>query len=418
MVVFGAVFVTLVTLAGSMGQQWRDYSGHELLQLNFRSVGRSQQLDLLLDDLDVWAEGPTDLTVLVVPEQKNRTLNTLQELGVKYGVIENDLQKRIVEDYISLVNVRSAGADFDFARYHSFAEIEHHILHNVSQSQYVKVVSIGTTVEGRAMHQVQISVPSTAKKQLVWIDCGTHAREWVTIATCLWGINHLLTGYENFDKNVTSFLDSYDIHITPVTNPDGYIYSQTSDRFWRKNRGVNAGSDCKGVDLNRNFNAYFGVAGTSNRACSSIYRGPSPASEPETRNIQQAIALNANNTVAMFSIHAYGQLMLYPHGHTEAPAKNHAQLAQYAENFVSNLQSVSGTKYVQGPIAIVIYQATGSTVDYANSLGIPYTYTPELRPDFKNGAGFSLPTNQILATAKETWYAILNTPLVYTPTPL
>ena len=36
-------------------------------------------------------------------------------------------------------------------------------------------------------------------------------------------------------------------------NPDGYQYSHTEDRMWRKNRSSNNGHFCKGVDLNRQF---------------------------------------------------------------------------------------------------------------------------------------------------------------------
>ena len=38
--------------------------------------------------------------------------------------------------------------------------------------------------------------------------------------------------------------------------------------MWRKNRVDNAGSNCKGVDINRNFDVGFGGTGSSNAACS------------------------------------------------------------------------------------------------------------------------------------------------------
>lgn len=40
-------------------------------------------------------------------------------------------------------------------------------------------------------------------------------------------------------------------YILPVLNPDGYEYTHTHDRMWRKNRAQYG--ECIGVDLNRNF---------------------------------------------------------------------------------------------------------------------------------------------------------------------
>lgn len=41
-------------------------------------------------------------------------------------------------------------------------------------------------------------------------------------------------------------------HIVPILNPDGYEYTHTCDRMWRKNKAKHGGV-CVGVDLNRNF---------------------------------------------------------------------------------------------------------------------------------------------------------------------
>ena len=45
----------------------------------------------------------------------------------------------------------------------------------------------------------------------------------------------LIAGYGK-DSNVTSYVDNYDFYLIPVVNPDGFVYSQTQDRLWRKNR--------------------------------------------------------------------------------------------------------------------------------------------------------------------------------------
>jgi len=41
-------------------------------------------------------------------------------------------------------------------------------------------------------------------------------------------------------------------------NPDGYEFSMTTNRLWRKTRTKIAGSNCVGIDPNRNFNNVFG----------------------------------------------------------------------------------------------------------------------------------------------------------------
>jgi murein tripeptide amidase MpaA len=51
----------------------------------------------------------------------------------------------------------------------------------------------------------------------------------------------------------------------PLVNPDGYEYSWTTDRLWRKNRTPNLGSSCVGTDLNRNFGFKWLTGGSSTK---------------------------------------------------------------------------------------------------------------------------------------------------------
>ena len=50
------------------------------------------------------------------------------------------------------------------------------------------------------------------------MDCGIHAREWVSPAFCLYAIDQLVEDQ--------ALLDLYDFYIIPVANPDGYIIIQ------------------------------------------------------------------------------------------------------------------------------------------------------------------------------------------------
>ena len=79
-----------------------------------------------------------------------------------------------------------------------------------------------------------------------------HAREWATCATCTWIVDQLANGYGS-NAEITALVDQYDWKFVPISNPDGYVYTWTTDRLWRKNRVTNAGSPCIGVDANRNM---------------------------------------------------------------------------------------------------------------------------------------------------------------------
>ncbi|MBW3880959.1 M14 family zinc carboxypeptidase, partial [Neisseria meningitidis] len=89
-----------------------------------------------------------------------------------------------------------------------------------------------------------------SKRPAVWLDTGIHAREWVSQATGVWTANKIATDYGT-DTSVTSLLDTMDIYMLIVANPDGYVYTHTNDRMWRKTRSKISGSVCRGVEPNR-----------------------------------------------------------------------------------------------------------------------------------------------------------------------
>ncbi len=61
------------------------------------------------------------------------------------------------------------------------------------------------------------------------------------------------------DPTLTGMLDRAVYYIVPLSNPDGYVYTWTTDRLWRKNRRTNGGGSF-GVDLNRNWGYQWGAS--------------------------------------------------------------------------------------------------------------------------------------------------------------
>ena len=84
-------------------------------------------------------------------------------------------------------------------------------------------------------------------------------------------------------------------------NPDGYEYSRSTDRMWRKNRRKNENSKCDGVDLNRNFDKGYGDY-SSDDPCQEDYRGPEAFSEPEARALRDyVLKLQSENTEYVYT---------------------------------------------------------------------------------------------------------------------
>jgi murein tripeptide amidase MpaA len=65
----------------------------------------------------------------------------------------------------------------------------------------------------------------------MYIQGGTHAREWVSPATVTYFANELTS-----NPDFADLTDSLDWYFVFVHNPDGYEFSRSDDRMWRKTR--------------------------------------------------------------------------------------------------------------------------------------------------------------------------------------
>ena len=127
----------------------------------------------------------------------------------------------------------------------------------------------------------------------------------------------LISQWRANNKDIRRLLKNTELFVL-VANPDGYQYTFDHERLWRKNLRDNNGDGQitvgDGVDPNRNFVDHWGYdnEGSSNEPFSETYRGPSPASEPETQAMQGLI--NRIHPVFMSNMHSFGQWLLYPQG--------------------------------------------------------------------------------------------------------
>ena len=204
----------------------------------------------------------------------------------------------------------------------------------------VKLNIIGITEEGRNIVVMKIG-GGLPDRPVIFIEGTIHAREWISPATITFMVNQLVTNPANRD-----LIDYYDFYVLPVANPDGYEYSHTNDRMWRKNRGtsktlLNIISNCKGVDLNRNFAYNWGEdlhvldahVGTP-LPCLETYIGDKAFSEAESQAIKNFVLLNRRKIVAYLSYHSFGQKMLYPWSHTKDKVLYHRLVTKMGKVYV------------------------------------------------------------------------------------
>jgi len=213
----------------------------------------------------------------------------------------------------------------------------------------------------------------------------------------------LLQNYTSYAL-VEQLVNDFEWTIIPIVNGDGYVYTWTDDRLWRKNRRKNEGSACYGVDLNRNWDFEWGTDGSLQIPCADTYAGPSPFSEPEETALANYISAQ-ENVVAYIDYHAYGELFMYPWGYVcDDPTPDATTQNTGAILYAQAAQSVHGVTYTTGPICDTIYPASGDSADWTyGAANVVYSYACELRGD-----SFILPPEEIIPSGQETFAGIIS----------
>ncbi|PFH56936.1 hypothetical protein XA68_15749 [Ophiocordyceps unilateralis] len=196
------------------------------------------------------------------------------------------------------------------------------------------------TFENRSIVSVQVG-----SEPRVFLTSGMHARERggpdnliYFISDLLWanaGGRGLTYGRKHYSPEQVRAVLNAGVILTPLVNPDGVAYDQKTNQCWRKNRNTaQRYSDPKdpsiwfssvGVDINRNFPTLFDYrrffspssnvfVTTSDQPELTVYKGPTPESETETKSVTQVLR-TVKSLSWYLDLHSYGGHVLYSWGH-------------------------------------------------------------------------------------------------------
>lgn len=231
------------------------------------------------------------------------------------------------------------------AREYSYAEMEADLaaLASAYPTRF-SYRSFGRSVAGRELYVGVLGNPNAQKQVLV--SAGIHGREYLTPLLAMKQLEFYLTYYDVGSYNGIPYVDLFErvcFYVVPMSNPDGIMLSQEgissiSDPALRAvvegvyHSDFNAGltrqtninsylqywkANASGVDLNRNFDALWEEYYNYNLPSFAQYKGPTAASEPETRALV-ALTESLSNPVAVLCIHSQGEVLYWNCGQSEA----------------------------------------------------------------------------------------------------
>jgi hypothetical protein len=271
--------------------------------------------------------------------------------------------------------------------YHSYTEVTTEVAAvAAAHTDIVSLFSIGKSYQGRDLWAVKISdnVTVDENEPEVMFDGTHHADEHMATEMTLRIMHWLVDGYTSHDPRITHIVNTREVWIIFLVNPDGAEYDISGGRFhgWRKSRQPTPGTTAIGTDLNRNYSYHWGGGGmTSANPRAITYRGPFAFSAPETRAVRDFLAsrvVNGRQQIrAAMTFHETGRLVMWPYGYTMAdvPAdmtvQDHAALALIGRH----LAATNGYKPEQ---ASDLYISSGTSRDYQYGVYRIFAYTFEL----------------------------------------
>ncbi|KAI3638712.1 hypothetical protein MIR68_003210 [Amoeboaphelidium protococcarum] len=390
------------------------FDGHKLVSVCDKSASTLK----FFQEMDVWGGDDKCLYVKVSPEE----MPALDQQGISYGVMNHNIQKDVDAELarMAIFQMMPASVQTDnwFSEFHRYEEIKAWYKNLAERnSEFIRFIpSIGKTYEGRDLFAIEINTPNgvAAEKKQIYFQSQIHAREWISGATVQYVVNKLVDQFNSGDEEVVELFSRVELLVVPIVNPDGYEYTHTANRLWRKNRKLISGRTY-GVDLNRNYDVNWDFAGgASKNPNSETYKGETAASENEIQAVTNFF-LNHTRIVGAIDFHSFSQLVLRPLGHTNRKPRDYDRLKAVGDGISSAIKSVNGKVYKNMP-SVDLYPTSGSAHDwfYASEDVKKrydgqriYGFTIELRPRTMWEGGFIISPRQIVPTGEEIYNAML-----------
>ena len=285
-----------------------------------------------------------------MPSNKNVIKIILLIISLTLTISSNTKRKsfkELIDKYLGKLDINNAYLSYD-----QYISLLNTLVKDFPN--YLELSSIGKTYEGNEMPLIIMKSPysnlmkedknteeindinknstnsnetynidiSLYNKSGVLFDGMHHGREPVSMMMNIYLILHLLSLPKTY---LHLFLSTTNIYFIPIINIDTYKYnskkylSGTPLRYVmaRKNRRphktIKCNSDDIGIDLNRNYDYFFGKdnEGSSNRPCNEDYRGEYPFSEPEIMNMKKFVDSHPNIKI-VYNYHSWGNLLITP----------------------------------------------------------------------------------------------------------
>jgi murein tripeptide amidase MpaA len=306
---------------------------------------------------------------------------------------------------------------------------------------FARRIEIGRSLEDRPIEGVELAgnVNGRDGRPLFAVLGAHHAREWPSAEMPMEFATDLAKGYGK-DPRITSLLDRVRVVVLPLINPDGFNVSRTAGEtpfddtppdpitgivspttpailtdtasYKRKNcrATVEAEQDApcisrpaaQGVDLNRNYGAYWGGVGSDPNPAVQQYRGPAPYSEPESESFHKLSSTRViTNVITHHTYTAEGEWLrqpgFCPKADKPCPTNPSDLRSEYppGEQISPDEAGQKSLGMAMGEatgwfsnVGWIIGQITGATEDWNYFTQGAYGYTPEQRgpnfhPDFE-----------------------------------
>lgn len=279
-----------------------------------------------------------------------------------------------------------------------------------SYSNIVSVETISETHEGKPFKIVHVSAYKEDvehhKRKTIVVTGGSHAREWISVTSVLYSLYKLLIFH---DENPNSKeLAKLDFVFVPVMNPDGYEYTWTTDRLWRKNRQQTVNPSCIGIDIDHSYDYHW--TKSSDWECGEEYSGEYPFEAYEASTLTEFLLNNtltgSHHVYGYVDLHSYSQEILYPYAYScDQQPRDEENLIELAYGMAKEIRLSLGKFYSVLPACVdkdsdlLPDLGAGTALDYMYHNKAYWAYQLKLRDSGSHG--FLLPSKYIIPVGEE-----------------